>query len=237
MIFSENKIVITKDNIYKLKEKTLQSINLKDKFFFDKPLEILILEEDMYIETIDIPVCNIKTIEKIIYNHIKERFLNWDELLFDYSIINKSLTGYKIVFYCIDSKELSKLRCLNEKIRISNIKIFQHVIEEESNKLIKDHQYIICTLFNKRFYIYFIFKGVIISGATFYKDKLTYKNIEEYVLSLKNTAAELNIKENINIWQIDFNLKFKPANLRKYRCMEDICLNIEEKETFHIGIS
>lgn len=237
MIFSKNKIVITKDNIYKLKENTLQSINLKDKKNFDKPLEILILEEDMYIETIDIPLCKIKTIEKIIYNHIKERFLNWQELLFDYSIINKSSKGYKIVFYCMDSKELSKLRCLNEKIKISNIRIFQHVIEEESNKLIKDQQYIIYTLFNKRFYIYFIFKGVIISGVTFYKDKLTHKNIEEYALSIKNIVTQLNIKENINIWQIDFNLKFKPINLIKYKSMEEICLNIEEKETFHIGIS
>lgn len=237
MIVNENKVIITKDNIYKLKDKNLISVDLKEDNIFNKLVEIIILDEDIYIETIDIPTCKLKIIDNIIQNYIKEKFLNWDEMLINYVVVKNNSKKCKVKFYCVNSKELTKLRCREENIKIKKIRMFQSIMKQEGNKLIKEKQYVIYSLFKNKVYIMLVFNGIIMSQAVLNKDKYIFKNIKKYMDTVKTELKYLNAEKDINIWKIDFDFKFKPINLKRYKFMEDVCLDVEEKELFQIGIS
>jgi hypothetical protein len=169
------------DNIELVIEKLKTTGPGKIKFIF--------YDEDIYIDTLSIPVVKKAWIHNIINNKLIYNFDDIGKFSFSYEILTKKENKYLIVLYCINSRKNILYKSLEPKHKVVGVFLIQHCYHYFVKELVKVKDFIL--VFNSKKYTYVIF-----SYNGFLKKNIIFKNGEVEIGEILDCINEILSNED-----------------------------------------
>ncbi len=149
-------IVNSKEVFYIKRGMNAYSKDLKSKEEIkNSKLKIILEGEEIFICRIVTPRVSKSKLYLIVRNEIIKKFRNMDNIIFDYTVFNRTKQNVEVCIYCVNASRLPLLnKVLFDKVYIKSIDTIQQLYIDYCNKRIVEKSYIL--LVNKGEYIYFL---------------------------------------------------------------------------------
>ncbi|NME63171.1 hypothetical protein HF846_00990 [Clostridium cadaveris] len=211
VIIDRNRIS-TKRNHY-LHEEILEAKKELQK----KNLNVVLLEEEFYIECLTIPKCRKKYIDAVVQSEVNNKFKEKDDILYNYSIVYKGKENIKILINYIDSKNINCLKHLKKVLKISSVYPVQILESKKIKRKLRKNIFVAIFPYEDVLYGFTYYKKLILGTIIIRKDdsfeKTKDKIIELMTLSndiIKQLNKEIPneiyfFKDSINFIKINVN--------------------------------
>lgn len=160
-----------------------------------KNLNVILLEEEFYIESLTIPRCRKKYIDSIVEMEVAKKFKEKDDILYNYSIVHKDKEKIKIIINYIDSKNINSLRPLKKILKINSVYPIQIIASKKIKRKVRKNIFIAVFHYKDIFYGFTYYNNLIL-GTTLIRKDDTFEKIKDKILGLmtlsKDIMTELN---------------------------------------------
>lgn len=201
VIINKN-IVSTKRNRY-LYEEIFEAKGELQK----KNLNVVLLEEEFYIECVTIPRCRKRYIDSVVEIEVAKKFKEKDDILYNYSIVYKDKEKIKILINYIDSKNINCLRPLKKNLKINSVYPIQIIASKKIKRKVKKNIFIAVFPYEDILYGFTYYNNLIL-GTTLIRKDDTFEKIKDKLIALitlsKDIMRELNkdIPDEIYFFQM-----------------------------------
>lgn len=186
-----------------------------------KKLDIIIEGEELFIFDLDLSFIKLLNLKVIIDNILQRKFLNRENILFDYKIVKITYKTIKVLIYCINGKNMT---ILNEELshKINSIKALQLIYSQVYIRRLKKKSFLLIVRKNEKLYLLIVKNKLLIANRIFsQQDKLWNKKLLEYIDDLNRINF---IPSPIYIVEDEESQSGEKINLLELRETYEICL-------------
>lgn len=190
------KVIINKNTVRTRRNRYLyEEIFEAKRELQKKNLNVVLLDEEFYIECVTIPRCRKRYIDSVIEIEVEKKFKEKDEILYNYSIVQKDKEKIKILINYIDSKSINCLRPLKKHLKINSIYPIQIIASKKIKRKVKKNTFIALFPYEDIIYGFTYYKNLVL-GTTVIRKDYTFEKIKDKIIALitlsNDVMRELN---------------------------------------------
>lgn len=163
-----------------------------------KNLNIVLLEEEFYTECLTIPSCRKKYIDDIVESEVINKFKEKDDILYNYSIVQRDKESTKILINYIDSKNINCLKPLKKILKINSVYPIQMLAGKKIKRKFKKDIFIAIFPFEDILYGFTYYKKLIL-GTTLIRKNDSFEKMKDKIFSLLTISKDIVEKLNKEI--------------------------------------